>query len=99
MPILNVTADGTAITVGFPVGGLPEPGMLDVSVSSSGKNSGQDVKMDAFEYINPISKKKFRFFGCAPQQDSGGGRLSDLWLIVALLGVLISAGCRKRERI
>ncbi|HDP35904.1 MAG TPA: DUF1565 domain-containing protein, partial [Candidatus Hydrogenedentes bacterium] len=51
MPVLDVSPDGTAITVGFPVGGMPQTGLLNVLVASGNKNGGQDIKVDAFEYI------------------------------------------------
>ena len=94
MPVRDVAPDGTAITVGFPVGGMPQPGLLDVYVVSTGKNRGQDVKMNAFEYINPESRPKVRFFGCAPAHNAGGGHKGD----VALLGVVVAALAAARRR-
>ncbi|NLV46257.1 MAG: hypothetical protein GXY07_17350 [Candidatus Hydrogenedentes bacterium] len=95
MPILDVSADGTAITVGFPIGGLPQPGLLDVSVSSTGANSGKDILIDGFEYINPESREKVRFFGCSPATGESAGIFGDLVLLAALVVLLAVSGRRR----
>lgn len=95
MPILGVSADGTAISVGFPLGGIPQPGLLDVSVSSTGANSGKDILVDGFEYINPESREKVRFFGCNPAGDSSSGIAGDLVLAGTLIALLAVAGRRR----
>ncbi len=91
MPIMTVSEDGTSITVSFPLGGLPMPGKLDVQVASSGPNSGQDVLVNGFEYLNPESRAKVSFFGCQPAPDTPLGVTGDLVLVGALLAVLFFA--------
>lgn len=89
MPIQEVSEDGTAITVTFPLGGLPTPGMLDVYVTSNGANSGQDVLINGFEYLNPESREKVSFFGCQPATDAPHGVAGDLVLMAILALVLV----------
>ncbi|HQM99943.1 MAG TPA: hypothetical protein PLL36_02655 [Candidatus Hydrogenedentes bacterium] len=91
MPIQEVSADGTAITVAFPIGGLPTPGLLDVYVTSSGVNSGQDVLISGFEYLNPESRPKVSFFGCQPAKERSVGLTGDLMVLAALAAVLLLA--------
>ena len=98
MPILEVSADGTAITVGFPLGGIPQPGMMDISVSSTGANSGKDILVDGFEYINPESREKVRFFGCNPADGTSSGAGGDLALLGTLMALLAFAGRRRATR-
>lgn len=94
MPILDISADGTAISVGFPIGGLPQPGLVDVKVTSTGANSGQDILIDGFEYVNPESREKVRFFGCSPATEASSGFAGDLMVLVALLALLAVSGRR-----
>ena len=91
MPIQEVSADGTAITVAFPLGGLPGPGLLDVYVTSTGVNNGQDVLVGGFEYLNPESRAKVSFFGCQPAKQSSSGVAGDLAVLGALVAVLVLA--------
>ena len=95
MPIVDVAADGTAIQVGFPAGGMPKTGPLNVLVATGGKTGGEDIKMDAFEYVNPESRPKVRFFGCGPRQDAGGGYMGDLALVGAVIAALMAARRRR----
>ncbi|MCK5862486.1 MAG: DUF1565 domain-containing protein, partial [Candidatus Hydrogenedentes bacterium] len=96
MPILEVSADGTAITVGFPVGGMPQTGMLDVFVASGSKDGGENMIMNGFEYINPESRPKVRFFGCAPVRDAGSGFAGDALLLGAVVVALAAARLRRK---
>ncbi len=96
MPILDIAPDGRAITVGFPIGGLPMTGALDVFVAAFGKNSGQDVKKDGFEYINPATRPKNSYFGCAPQPASTSHGAGDLAL-VCVTGLLLAFVGRRRR--
>lgn len=99
MPILDVSPDGTAITVGFPIGGMPKTGLLDVFVASAGKDGGEDVIINAFEYINPESRPKVRFFGCAPARDAGSGFAGDVLLLGAVIAALAMAGLRRKAKV
>ena len=99
MPILGVSEDGTAITIGFPVGGMPQTGLLDVYVASGSKDGGEDVIMNAFEYINPESRPKVRFFGCAPMRDAGSGFAGDLLLFGAVVSLLAIARYRRKVNV
>ena len=99
MPILDVSDDGTAITVGFPVGGMPQTGPLDVFVASGSKDGGEDVILDGFEYINPESRPKVRFFGCAPARGAGSGFAGDALLFGAVVVALATARLRRKTSV
>ena len=99
MPILDVSPDGTAITVGFPIGGMPQTGLLDVFVVSGNKDGGEDVIINAFEYINPESRPKVRFFGCAPVRGAGSGFAGDALLLGAVVAALAMAGLRRKAKV
>ena len=99
MPILDVSPDGTAITVGFPIGVMPKTGLLDVFVASAGKDGGEDVIINAFEYINPESRPKVRFFGCAPARDAGSGFAGAVLLLGAVIAALAMAGFRRKAKV
>jgi hypothetical protein len=67
MPVIDVSADGTRITVGFPVGGLPSTGKLDVTVRNREK-SREDILVGGFDYLGSVNRnqKEFSIFGCSP---------------------------------
>jgi hypothetical protein len=57
MPINSVSADGKQIKVGFPTGGFPETGPMDVAVRNLEPNStkaSEDVLVSGFTYENPV---------------------------------------------
>jgi hypothetical protein len=89
MPILGVNAAGTQIQVGFPAGGLPNTGRMDVTVRNAPLNL-QDIRLGGFEYVNdPQSTKTRRILGCGAGGESGGGTAGDL---AVLLGVSLALG-------
>lgn len=99
MPILDVSADGTAMKIGWPQGGLPVPGKLNVSVRAQGANGGQAVLVDGVEYINPEIRNKAGLLGCGPDAARGtSGRNGDL-LLLAILGSVLFAMRRRAVRI
>jgi PKD repeat protein len=98
MPVLDVAADGTSITVGFPAGGMPNPGKMDVTVRDASKNM-DDVLLEGFEYQNGAVKKKF--FGLFACSGGGGGAAAgwtDLTVLIAAAGALFAARRRGAAR-
>ncbi len=84
MPVVDVSADGTKITVGFPAGGLPGTGAMDVKVSNVNKGT-EATLVDGFEYVNKAQSRT----GCAAGgADSGGGSPAG----DVLLMILVAAG-------
>jgi hypothetical protein len=66
MPVNSVSADGTEIMVGYPPGGLPQPGELDITVrnilkmnSSDATASRQVVELKGFEFNNSALRACF----------------------------------------
>ena len=97
MPVLAVSADGTSITVGFPTGGLPDPGKLDVTVRDASK-SMQDVLLGGFEYENQAVKKKFfGLLACSGGDDTAAG-WADMAVLLAAAGALFAARRRGAAR-
>jgi len=88
MPVLDVNAAGTRITVGFPTGGLPDVGRLDVKVSNVNKGT-EAILLGGFDYVNDAQRPKVgSAFGCGSMQGrSGGGIFGDL----ALMGLVALA--------
>lgn len=94
MPVISASPNGTSITVGFPAGGLPNTGPLDVTVQDTG--SGKlDILIDGFNYSNDPTRGKSSFFGCAPQQGGTGSGAGDLAVIALVAGALLAASRRK----
>ncbi len=98
MPVLAVSADGTSITVGFPTGGLPDPGKLDVTVTDTSK-SLQDVLLAGFEYQNQAVKNKlFGLVACSGGGDDTAAGWTDLAVLLAVAGALFAARRRGKAR-
>jgi hypothetical protein len=98
MPVLDVAADGTSITVGFPAGGMPDPGKQDVMVRDTSKNL-DDVLLQGFEYQNQAVKKKFfGLFACAGGSDGTAAGWTDLTVLLAAAGALFAARRRGAAR-
>jgi hypothetical protein len=98
MPVLDISEDGTAMKIGWPQGGLPVPGKLNVAVRTQGVNGGQTVMVDGVEYINPEIRNKAGLLGCGPAEESGRiGWLGDLTLLAALGAALTFSRRRFRS--
>ena len=98
MPVLDVAADGTSVTVGFPAGGMPDPGKKNVVVRDTSKNL-EDVMLDGFEYQNQAVKKKFfGLFSCAGGGDDTAAGWTDVAALLAAAGVLFAARRRAAAR-
>lgn len=95
MPVLAVSADGTQISVGFPAGGLPDSGPLNVRVVNSARQT-EDILVDGFDYVN--SAKQTSSSGCAAVPGEDGGRRSygDAVTVLAA-GILLTVGTRRRR--
>jgi hypothetical protein len=55
MPVISVSEDGTTISIGFPPGGMPDTGDLDVQVKNFTSNSvmtSQDTLLSGFTFLN-----------------------------------------------
>ncbi|MBI2432866.1 MAG: hypothetical protein HYV26_08350, partial [Candidatus Hydrogenedentes bacterium] len=80
MPVQSVLADGTQIIVGFPAGGLPTTGRMDVTVRNVDKER-QDILLNGFEFINP-PQKQCVILGCAAD---AGAKGAGVWGDLAVL--------------
>lgn len=98
MPVLDASADGTSLTVGFPAGGMAATGKMDVRVRNTSKSS-EDILVKGFEYVNDSARNKFLgALGCAPVR-GGGSPWGDALVLAAALGALALArrrGARAR---
>jgi PKD repeat protein len=100
MPVIDVPADGKSIQIGFPMGGLPVAGALDVTVRNKDK-AAESVLVNGFEYVNDAQRpRKDGFFGCGPgsgEKSSGGtgDALAMALMSLALAWPLARRGFRK----
>lgn len=98
MPVISVSADGKNIQVGFPMGGLPVTGDLDVTVRNKDKST-ETVLVDGFNYVNnPVRPKAGFGCGAGSQADSASGGMSDalvLLLTAAALCWAVRRGVKK----
>jgi hypothetical protein len=100
MPVIDVPADGKSIQIGFPMGGLPVAGALDVTVRNKDK-AAESVLVNGFEYMNDAQRpRKDGFFGCGPgsgEKSSGGtgDALAMALMALALAWPLARRGFRK----
>lgn len=97
MPVLSVAPDGTSITVGFPAGGLPATGPLNVTVRDESTDQ-QDVLLNGFNYTSDVGRSKTSLFSCAPQTAAGTGLAGDLVIVLGVAGLLMLAALRRRGR-
>ncbi|MFM1919634.1 MAG: hypothetical protein RLZZ303_1268, partial [Candidatus Hydrogenedentota bacterium] len=97
MPVLNVAPDGTSITVGFPAGGLPATGPLNVTVRDESTGQ-QDVLLNGFNYTSDVGRSKTSLFSCAPQTAAGTGLAGDLVIVLGVAGLLMLSALRRRSR-
>ncbi len=97
MPVLAVNESGTSITVGFPTGGIPGSGALDVTVRNTAKST-EDILVAGFEYENAAIRpgKRVSFLGCSSETDAGRpGIVGDGLVLLFVLGALYIAARRK----
>jgi len=101
MPVISVSADGTTILVGFPLGGIPTVGPLDVTVKNIDQRTEKTV-VNGFEYINDAQKKKrrFLFFVCGPDPsvDKPSGYILDVGVILSV-AIFLMVHNRKKEKV
>jgi MYXO-CTERM domain-containing protein len=98
MPVLSVNASGTQIQVGFPAGGLPNTGRLDVTVRNVQRNL-QDIRLGGFEYVNdPPSRKVRAIARCGAAGEGPGGAGGDALVVLATLLALAAAVLGRRRR-
>ncbi|HPO13326.1 MAG TPA: PKD domain-containing protein [Candidatus Hydrogenedentes bacterium] len=101
MPVLDVNAEGTRISVGFPFYGIPDVGVLDIKVRNADKGS-EAILVGGFEYVNdPEPTKLLSKIGCgpAPVQKSGGvfGDLALMGLVALALAAPLWQARRKAK--
>lgn len=96
MPVLSAAAGGTSLSVGFPAGGLPDVGPLNVTVRDT-RSGREDILLNGFTYNNDIPASKGGLFSCAPEKESAGGFWGDL-AIVAGVAMALLAASRWRRR-
>jgi len=101
MPIIDAAGDGTWLRVGFPAGGLPATGPLDVIVRT-GSGKAEDILPDGFEYINNVQGpgKVVRILGCGavPGATKTSGLTGDALTLVAVVLLLAAFGGAWRGR-
>lgn len=102
MQIISVRPDGTGVSVGYPIGGLPAPGPLDVMVRNTGdrdnnpNNDPQDVMLNGFTFVNDANRPaKTGFFGCGPTEATQGSGLGDLLVLAGVAGMLLFVSRRR----
>lgn len=92
MPVLSVSPDGTSISVGFPLGGIPTVGLIDVTVKNLDQGT-QYTLAKGFEYVNDAQRPtKKLLFGCGYSKDSRGlgSYLSDFGIVLFIMSILVS---------
>lgn len=92
MPVLSVSPDGTSISVGFPLGGIPTVGLIDVTVKNLDQGT-QYTLAKGFEYVNDAQRPtKKLLFGCGNSKDSRGlgSYLSDFGIVFFIMSILVS---------
>lgn len=98
MPVLSTSASGTSITVGFPAGGLPATGPLNVLVRNTATGK-EDILLNGFNYEHNIAPKKGGLFGCGVNENKGdGGFWGDIALVAAVALSLLAASRLRRYR-
>jgi hypothetical protein len=99
MPVLAVSSDGTRITVGFPLGGIPESGLVNVKVRNTDKGT-ESIKVDGFNYINKAHRAGVSCSGEGGGFKDGGfaGDLLVMLLAAAALGVFMRGTRRRAEQ-
>lgn len=93
MPVVAVSAAGTQITVGFPTGGLPGSGPMDVAVRNVSKDT-EAVLANGFNYENKAQSTT----GCAGDGagSGNGGPAGDL-LVMSLAAAGLALAVRRRR--
>ncbi len=87
MPVIEVSADGLRVKVGYPANGLPTPGLLDVTVEDLAK-SLEETRVEGFEFVKEALHPKAA--GCGPAQDTSSP-MADLVVFLVMIGALFAA--------
>jgi hypothetical protein len=89
LPVSNVNAEGTRITVQFPNGGIARVGVMDVAVINnpeSVEKMRETVLLDAFDYVNKIG-----ILGCSAGESGQDDPFGDLLVILLALTALLAS--------
>jgi len=91
MPVLAVSSDGTSISVGFPQGGIPSVGVIDVTVKNLDQGT-EHTLVGGFEYVNDAQRPSKKFlFGCGSGKvgKDRTSNIGDISILLLVLGLLI----------
>jgi PKD repeat protein len=94
MPIQSASA--TTIVVGFPAGGMPTVGRMDVIVKNVSNNTS-DTLVNGFTFENEPDKAGPGFLGCAPAPGGKTGSAAGDAAILLLALLALSAGLYRRK--